>query len=217
MITMTKEESSNTTNKKAVRVLGWHRASDIIKKPLGNIDEILDDPSNTPTADFIFRRQSPITIIDAYEETEGNKKVMVSSFPDSYKTLNEKEFLRDVIIDGKGIWIVHFFDEQSDYHHAVDNVMCTISKQRPDINFIRLNRRNAPLVSKKLNIHVSGSSEVLAMKNREVRDRISHFGESDFFNNIDDECRMLYQWITKKIAVPTSPPSSCVDHDHSVA
>ena len=35
------------------------------------------------------------------------------------------------------------------------------------------------------------------MKNREVRDRISHFGESDFFNNIDEECRMLLNWVCK--------------------
>jgi hypothetical protein len=178
-------ESKNSVK----RVLGWERVPDKkIAQPPKDVDASVQEDSitsHTTFDSFLDAEGNPVS-------DDGNPMVL----PDSYRTLSQNEFLCECIIDGKGISIVHFYDEDSKYYRAVDAVLGTMSKKYPDVRFVRLKGREAPLVSKKLSI--IRAPEVLAMKNREVRDRISHFGESEFFS-MEDECRMLHQWVTKKI------------------
>jgi hypothetical protein len=132
----------------------------------------------------------------------GNEMARLNDLEDTkaneaYKTVTQNDFLLECVIDGKdSISIVHAFDE-SENSVAVDAVLLEMSKKYLKCNFCRLDGSKSPLVSKKL--VVSRFPTVLILKDREVINRITHFGDSDYFTT-EGESRMLRAWVGKMLA-----------------
>jgi hypothetical protein len=146
-----------------------------------------DDSTSETTFDSM-EQEAEDPLLDLVVSTEG-----------SYRTLDENEFLLECIIDGKQgmTTIVHFYDKESEASQTVDSILQNVSRRIPNnIQFIRVDGTKSPLVPKKL--MVARFPSILVMKDRKVRDRISQFGESDYFSSAE-ESRMLRKWVLSKM------------------
>lgn len=115
----------------------------------------------------------------------------------TYMTMDADEFV-DTCIEkhDSTLAIVHPHDDSST-SVTVDSVLRSASEEHDkNANFYRVQGSSCPEASHGLGVNRFPC--VLVFKDGKVVDRLSHFGESDYFT-LDGECRMLKAWVDQTV------------------
>jgi thioredoxin-like negative regulator of GroEL len=127
----------------------------------------------------------------AFDRNANRWSFMSLSEPGEYRTVSQVDFLTDCMAE-EAMCIVHFYDENSSQHKAIDSVLEDMAKQFPDCKFYRMDSAKGLRISSRFKI--KSTPTVLAIRDKKVLDRTSDFGDTSSFQATE-----LRSWVTEFI------------------
>jgi hypothetical protein len=151
----------------------------------------LADTSKTVDGDWCDLSHSFLPS-DKHESAFHNKadrwSFMSFSEPGEYRTVSQVDFLTDCMAE-EAQCIIHFYDENSNHHQAIDSVLEEMASKFPDCKFYRMDSAKGLRISSRFKI--KSTPTVLAIRDKKVLDRTSDFGDTSSF-----QANELRSWVT---------------------
>jgi hypothetical protein len=146
--------------------------------------------SKDPPEDQTFGSTEPETSPDIVKDL----KTLTVSVPQprygDYRTINQNEFFMECMINGEGLAIVHFFDEDSSEGKELDDHLEKMAMKFAGCKFLRIDGAWTQFISAKLGI--TKFPTIVAIRNKVMLDRLTDFDKKESFSEND-----LEQWLLK--------------------
>jgi hypothetical protein len=143
--------------------------------------EISEDLSETTYSDSL------VSNVSFHNETSPIQEKEEDGVTESLQTLNQNEFLSDVMIDATSeLVFVHFFLTQSPISETIDERMEKLKHSKQNCRFIRVKASMAPYITSRLNV-ASDRPSVVALKNGKLINMMADFASA--------ECSELDDWM----------------------